>query len=48
MRSFDYARTPPEASKDLVVLVVRLLVEVMMARTYAQNFDRRQRLLARK
>jgi hypothetical protein len=48
MRSFDYARTPPEAPEGLVVLVVRLVVEVIMARTYAENCDRRQRLLARK
>jgi hypothetical protein len=47
MRSFDYARTPPEAPEGLVVLVVRL-VEVVMARTYAENFHRRQRLLERK
>jgi hypothetical protein len=47
MRSFDYARTPPEAPEGLVVLVVRL-VEVVMARTYAENFHRRQRLLGRK
>jgi hypothetical protein len=45
MRSFDYARTPPEAPKGLVVLVMRLVVEVIMARTYAENFGGRQRLL---
>jgi hypothetical protein len=44
MRSFDYARTPPEAPEGLVVLAVRLAI-VVMARTYAENFGRRQRLL---
>jgi len=47
MRPFDYARTPPEPPEGLVVLVVRL-VEVVMARTYAENFYCRQRLLERK
>jgi len=47
MRPFDYARTPPEPPEGLVVLVVRL-VEIVMARTYAENFPRRQRLLGRK
>jgi len=39
MRSFDYARTPPEAPEGLAVLVVRLVVEVIMARTYAENLS---------
>jgi len=39
MRSFDYARTPPEAPEGLVVLVARLVVEVIMARTYAENLS---------
>jgi hypothetical protein len=48
MRLFDYARTPPEPPEGLVVLVLRLVAVVIMARTYAENFDRRQRLLRRK
>ena len=45
MRSFDYARTPPEAPEGFVVFAVRLVV-VIMARTYAGEFGRRQRALA--
>jgi len=48
MRSFDYARTPPEAPEGLVVLVVRLVVVIVMARTYAEKFGGRQRLLSPK
>jgi hypothetical protein len=47
MRSFDYARTPPEAPDGFVVLVVHL-VEVGMARTYAGEFRCRQRHSDRK
>ncbi len=43
MRSSGYARTPPEAPEGLAVLLVRLVV-VIMARAYAGDFDRRQRL----
>jgi len=43
MRSFNYARTPPEAPEGFAVLVVRLVV-VIMARAYAGDFDRRQRV----
>ena len=42
-RSFDYARTPPEAPKGFAVLPVRLVV-VIMARAYAGDFGWRQRL----
>jgi hypothetical protein len=42
MRSFNYARTPPEAPEGFAVLPVRLVV-VIMARAYAGDFDRRQR-----
>ncbi|MGC2781658.1 MAG: hypothetical protein WA418_39080 [Bradyrhizobium sp.] len=41
---FDYARTPPEALKGLVVFVVRL-VEVDMARDHKDAWNRRQRPL---
>ena len=47
MRSFDYARTAPEPPEGALVFAV-LLVEVVMARTYAEKFDRRQRVLGRK
>jgi hypothetical protein len=43
MRSSNYARTPPEAPEGFAVLVARLVV-VIMARAYAGDFDRRQRL----
>jgi hypothetical protein len=39
MRSFDYARTPPEPPEGLVVLVVRLVIELNMARTHAENLS---------
>jgi hypothetical protein len=39
---FDYARTPPEALKGLVVFVVRL-VKVDMARDHRGARNRRQR-----
>jgi len=42
MRSFDYARTAPEPPEGALVFVVAL-VEVVMARTYAEKFARRQR-----
>mgnify|MGYP003548094337 CR=1 FL=1 len=44
MRSFDYARTAPEPPEGALVFVVAL-VEIVMARTYAAEFDRRQRVL---
>jgi queuine tRNA-ribosyltransferase len=44
MRSFDYARTPPKAPEGALVFRV-LLVEVVMARTYAAGQRRRQRVL---
>src|SRR6185295_3339166 len=44
MRSFDYARTAPEPPEGALVFAV-LLVEVVMARTYAAESDRRQRVL---
>ena len=47
MRSFDYARTAPEPPEGALVFVVAL-VEIVMARTYAEKFDRRQRVLGRK
>jgi hypothetical protein len=47
MRPFDYARTPPKAPAGFVVLAVRLVV-IGMARTYAGEFCRRQRLSGRK
>ena len=47
MRSFDYARTPPEAPEGLPVFVVRL-VAVSMIGTYGGGEGRRQRLLVRK
>jgi len=47
MRSFDYARTAPEPPEGALVFVVAL-VEVVMARTYAAEFDRRQRVLGGK
>src|SRR6267378_3263901 len=43
MRSSNYARTPPEAPEGFAVLVARLVV-VIMARAYAGDFDRRQRV----
>jgi hypothetical protein len=43
MRSSDYARTSPGARAGFAVLVVRLVVAIM-ARTYAGDFGRRQRL----
>src|SRR6185503_826069 len=42
MRSFDYARTAPEPPEGALVFAVAL-VEVVMARTYAEKFGRRQR-----
>jgi hypothetical protein len=47
MRSFDYARTPPEAPEGLVVFEVRLVV-VIMAAAYAGDFHGRQRVLDQK
>jgi hypothetical protein len=47
MRSFDYARTAPEPPEGALVFVVAL-VEIVMARTYAVEFDRRQRVLGGK
>jgi hypothetical protein len=47
MRSFDYARTPPEAPAGSVVFAVRLVI-VVMGRAYAADFDWRQRLLDQK
>jgi len=44
MRSFDYARTAPEPPEGALVFAVAL-VEVVMARTYAAESDRRQRVL---
>jgi hypothetical protein len=43
MRSSSYARTSPGALEGFAVLVVRLVV-VIMARAYARDFDRRQRV----
>jgi hypothetical protein len=43
MRRYDYARTPPEAPRGLVVFVVRF-ADVVMAATYAGEICRRQRL----
>jgi hypothetical protein len=43
MRSFDYARTSPKARGGFVVFVVVFAVEIM-ARTYAGEIDRRQRV----
>jgi hypothetical protein len=43
MRSFDYARTPPEAPKGLPVFVVRLVI-VVMARDPKGRLLRRQRV----
>ena len=45
MRSFDYARTAPEPPEGALVFAVAL-VEVVMARTYAAAWGRRQRVLA--
>ena len=39
MRSFDYARTAPEPPEGALVFAVAL-VEVVMARTYAAEFER--------
>jgi hypothetical protein len=47
MRSFDYARTAPEPPEGALVFAVRLVVAIM-ARTYAEKIDRRQRLLGGK
>ncbi len=47
MRSFDYARTAPEPPEGALVFVV-VLVEIVMARTYAAEFDRGQRVLGGK
>jgi hypothetical protein len=47
MRSFDYARTLPEPPEGALVFAVRLVV-AFIVRTYAENFSRRQRLLAGK
>jgi hypothetical protein len=44
LRSFDYARTAPEPPEGALVFAVAL-VEIVMARTYAAEFDRRQRVL---
>src|SRR6185369_13268402 len=44
MRSFDYARTAPEPPEGALVFVV-VLVEIVMARTYAAELDRGQRVL---
>jgi hypothetical protein len=46
MRSFDYARTAPEPPEGALVLPVRL-VAAFMARAYAGDFGRRQRLSGR-
>jgi hypothetical protein len=46
MRSFDYARKSPEARVGFAVFTVRLLI-VCMARAYAGDFGRRQRLSGR-
>src|SRR6476620_9833500 len=43
MRSFDYARTAPEPPEGALVFAVAL-VEVVMARTYAADGRRRQRV----
>jgi hypothetical protein len=45
MRSFDYARTAPEPPKGALVFAV-VLLEIVMARTYAAGFSGRQRVLA--
>jgi len=47
MRSFDYARTAPEPPEGALVFVVAL-VEIVMARTYAAAWCRRQRVLGGK
>jgi hypothetical protein len=47
MRSFDYARTLPEAPEGFAVLVMRL-VFVVMARELMGEAERRQRLSGRK
>jgi hypothetical protein len=44
MRSFDYARTAPEPPEGALVFAV-VLVEIVMARTYAAGWFRRQRVL---
>jgi hypothetical protein len=43
MRSFNYARTSPEAQAGFAVFAVRLAF-VIMARAYAGDFVWRQRL----
>jgi hypothetical protein len=47
MRSYNYARTPPEAPEGLPVFVVRFAL-VNMVRELMGRADRRQWLLARK
>ena len=47
MRSFDYARTAPEPPEGALVFVV-VLVEIVMARTYAAGRGGRQRVLGGK
>ena len=47
MRPSDYARTPPEARKAFLVVVVHL-VSVVMGRTYAAEFPLRQQAPAQK
>src|SRR6185312_16263266 len=47
MRSFDYARTAPEPPEGALVFAV-VLVENVMARTYAAGWFRRQRVLGGK
>jgi len=44
MRSFDYARTAPEPPEGALVFAV-VLVEIVMVRTYAAGWFRRQRVL---
>jgi hypothetical protein len=41
LRSFDYARTVPEPPEGALVFAV-VLVEIVMARTYAAGWFRRQ------
>jgi len=43
MRSFDYARTSPKALGGFVVFVVVFATATIMAPTYAEEIDRRQR-----
>ncbi|MBA4035127.1 MAG: hypothetical protein C0480_11070 [Bradyrhizobium sp.] len=44
LRSIDYARTAPEPPEGALVFAV-VLVEFVMARTYAAGSGRRQRVL---